>query len=444
MDKVYMASSNTAPFVSTVRHRLHSLYAVETANAISAILLVVGLSFYTSHRFGWGARENFTVAAFQGVFYMGGALLAKGISQRWGRERSLLGLYAGMTAFAIAVGISASMTCAFATAVMAVMETGLVAASWPMLESLVSAAGESSQLSKRLGFYNIIWSSVGAIAVAASGVVIQHAPAWAFFGIIAAGHLFAGALILHPARTAMPRPADGDPVQSQDHLGGQRPIATQSLPDETMMRRQRLALWLSRIALPSTYVVVYGIAPALPSLHAIKQLTPTIATLVGSIWLIARAAAFAITGSTTFWHKRPCLMVLASVTMLFAFIGTIVPGTLAKADLLDALSAMVIAQIVLGLSIGTIYSASLYFGMAVSDGSTRHGGYHEALIGLGQILGPLVGAIMQWIYPGTLWPAIAAISGVVSLSVAVEAVVGLRNTGGTGAHDAAKVRRATL
>jgi MFS family permease len=195
------------------------------------------------------------------------------------------------------------------------------------------------------------------------------------------------------------------------------------------MRRHRLALWLSRIALPSTYVIVYSIAPALPSLYAIKQLTPTTATLVGSAWLVARAFAFAIIGSTTFWQKRPGLMFLASVVMLFAFIGTIVPGALTELPLLHALAAMVVAQIALGLSIGTIYSASLYFGMAVSNGSTAHGGYHEALIGLGQILGPLLGATMQWIYPGTLWPAVAAISGIASISVAFEAVVGLRAAG---------------
>ena len=409
-----------------MRHRLLPLYAAEAANAISAILLVVGLSFYTSHRFGWSARENFSVAAFQGAFYTFGALLARGISQRWGRERSLLWLYSGMTAFAIAVGISASMTCAVATALLAVLETGLVAASWPMLQSLVSAAGEPSRLSNRLGFYNVIWSAVGAIAVAASGAVIQYAPAWAFFGIIAAGHLLAGALIFYSTRVAISLSDCGDPLQSRAHSGRKRSSADQPPLDEKIMRSPRLALWLSRIALPSTYVVVYSIAPALPSLHAIKQLTPTIATLVGSIWLIGRAAAFVVTGSTTFWHKRPGLMFLASVTMLFAFIGTIVPGTLTEIDLPQALSAMIIAQVVFGFSIGIIYAASLYFGMAVSDGSTRQGGYHEALIGLGQILGPLLGAIMQWIYPGTLWPAVTAISGVVMISVAVEAIVGLR------------------
>jgi MFS family permease len=422
-----MASRTAVPIISTVRNGLPLLYAVEAANAISAILLVVGLSFYTSHRFGWGALENFAVAASQGMLYIIGALLAKKISRRWGRKKSLIVLYACMTAFALGVGICASMIWAFATALLAVLETSFVGASWPMLQSLVSEAGETSTLSKRLGFYNIIWSAVGAVSVAASGAVIQYAPAWAFFGIIVAGHVIAGLLILSRARST-----NGTPVASQIQAEHKRERTARPQLDEAIIRRNRLALWLSRIALPSTYIIVYSISPALPTLHAIKQLTPSIATLVGSIWLVSRAVAFLITGSTTFWHRRPGLLFLSSVTMIFAFVGTLVPGALTGIDLAHALPAMMIAQIVLGLSIGTIYSASLYFGMAVSEGSTEHGGYHEALIGLGQVLGPLLGAAMQWVYPGTLLPAVICISGVVSISVLVEAVVGLRATGRIG------------
>jgi len=424
-----MAKRILAPATGSVRRELLLLYAAEAANAVSAILLVVGLSFYTNHRFGWGARENFTVAAFQGAFYMLGALLAKNISQRWGRERTLVRLYAGMTVLASAVGICASMHWAIATAALAVVETGVVAASWPMLQSLVSAAGDPSQLSRRLGCYNILWSALGAIAVAASGAVIQHAPAGAFFGIIAAGHGIAGALIVCRMRStallfgSVERASDS-PARSESQSAAARPH-----PDAAALQRHHLALWLSRIALPSTYVVVYSIAPALPSLHAMKQLTPTVATTVGSIWLIARAAAFIFTGSTTFWHRRPGLMFLSTVTMLFAFIGIIVFGSASRMNPALALLAMMAAQSVLGLSIGTIYAASLYFGMAVSEGSTEHGGYHEALIGLGQILGPLLGATMQWLYPGTLWPVVLGISAVVSSSILFEAVVGLRASG---------------
>jgi MFS family permease len=122
-------------------------------------------------------------------------------------------------------------------------------------------------------------------------------------------------------------------------------------------------------------------------------------------------------------------MLGASIAMLFAFLGVIIPGA-SQIGLSVALSAMAIAQVVLGISIGAIYSSSLYFGMEMSDGSTEHGGYHEALIGLGQILGPAVGAAMQWIQPGDLWLSVIGISAVVAVSVVLEVVMGIRISSG--------------
>jgi MFS family permease len=432
MENIGMATSNTPESNTTIPHRAVPLYAAEGINSFATTLLTAALPFYTSHRFGWGARENFAVAALQGLFYMLGALLAKRISQRWGREKSLLALYAGMTTFAVVVAITASMTWAITTVLLIAVESSLMAASWPMIESLISGAGEPSALSRRLGWYNIVWAIIGALAVASSGAIIQHAPAWAFFAIVAACHLLAGVLIFYRTRLAAAPFESGEFAGSTVESKAKRTNADRVRLDESVVRRHHLALWLSRIALPSTYVIIFSLSPALPSLHAIKQLSPTIATLVASIWLIARAIAFIITGHTTFWHKRPSLMFIASITMLAAFIGIIIPGALAGIDLPQALAAMAIAQIVFGFSIGTIYSASLYFGMAVSEGSTEHGGYHEALIGLGQILGPLVGAVMQWIRPHEILPAVIGISGIVSITVALEAVVGIRITRGIG------------
>jgi len=376
--------------------------------------------------------ENFMVAAVQGLFYVLGALSAQRVSRRWGRMKSLLVLCACMTAAACAVGISATMAWPHIMAMLVALETLFMAASWPMLESLVSETGEPSQLSKRLGYYNIVWAITGSVAVAACGAIIQHMPAWSFFGIVAAGN---GLAILLIWRLSLQMRLPPEPVSIHVLRPEPAPGITDganSSPNKAEERRHRLALWLSRIALPSTYVIVYSLAPALPSLHAIRQLSPTVATLVCSIWLMARAAAFIVTGHTTFWHRRANLILAASITMLIAFIGTIVSGTLEQPALIPALAAMAVAQIVLGLSLGTIYSASLYFGMAVSEGSTKHGGYHEALIGLGQILGPLVGAVMQWIRPGALWPAVMGISAIVSTSIVLEAVVGVRAALGMG------------
>ena len=63
-------------------------------------------------------------------------------------------------------------------------------------------------------------------------------------------------------------------------------------------------------------------------------------------------------------------------------------GPFAQMPLGSVIAIIAIAELVLGLMVGFIFSASLYFGMVLSDGSTEHAGYHEALIGVGVVLGP--------------------------------------------------------
>jgi hypothetical protein len=143
--------------------------------------------------------------------------------------------------------------------------------------------------------------------------------------------------------------------------------------------------------------------------------------------MAARVAAFLILGLTTWWHTRPRILVLAAAVMLLSFLGVVVrPSdllgpTAQSADLLS----MILWQIPLGLSLGMIYAASLYFGMVLSEGSTEHGGYHEALIGLGSILGPGAGALAQIVRPGDVQFGIRAVGSVIAASVFAVAVTSL-------------------
>jgi hypothetical protein len=68
--------------------------------------------------------------------------------------------------------------------------------------------------------------------------------------------------------------------------------------------------------------------------------------------------------------------------------------------------------------------------MVLSDGSTEHGGYHEALIGIGTVLGPGAGAAAQWAGGGSpLW-GVLAVSVVLGLSVLACGAVAARRTAG--------------
>jgi hypothetical protein len=79
-------------------------------------------------------------------------------------------------------------------------------------------------------------------------------------------------------------------------------------------------------------------------------------------------------------------------------------------------------QIIFGISVGLIYSGSLYFGMVLSEGSTEHGGYHEALIGLGSVLGPGSGAVALLLDPGQPKLGIACVAVVLGISAAVSSI----------------------
>ena len=52
--------------------------------------------------------------------------------------------------------------------------------------------------------------------------------------------------------------------------------------------------------------------------------------------------------------------------------------------------------------------------MVLSDGSTEHGGYHEALIGLGWVLGPAAGTAAAWLKPHDPRAGVAAVGTLIA------------------------------
>jgi len=164
----------------------------------------------------------------------------------------------------------------------------------------------------------------------------------------------------------------------------------------------------------------------------IQSLGPSKQTAIASIWMVARFLAFVVLGGTAWWHTRPKILLIAAVMMLFAFLGvTLRPADLAGTPMAAVTNfdegLMIGWQIVLGISMGMIYAASLYFGMVLSEGSAEQGGYHEALIGLGQVVGPAAAAGAQAYRPGDNRAAVVAVGAIVTVSVITAAALSARN-----------------
>jgi hypothetical protein len=280
--------------------------------------------------------------------------------------------------------------------------TALMAIGWPILESLVSTGVDPRRLARRISAYNLVWAGTGAATIAVNGAIIDHWPAGVFV-VTAAVHAGAAVLMLVASvgRGFAERPAG---ERGEMHADA-----------EPELRRVRtVALWLSRISMPASYALIYALSALLPSLPPLQQTPTWAATLVGSAWLASRWVTFGVLGLSTWWHTRPRALLAAAWLMLAAFAGVAwqPSSSFTAGGVVADLAWLVVCQVLIGVAIGMIYSASLYFGMVLSDGSSEHGGYHEALIGLGSILGPGAGAAAQLLKPGDTTVGILAVAGV--------------------------------
>jgi MFS family permease len=406
MDRTTTPEIPAAPLAFVTRPPAVSrLYAVEGLCSIGGNLMQVGIFFYTNRRFGWGLRENFTLAATQGVVYVVGALLANRLATRVAPRRALAGVCAVLTLIAL-TPLATDSPSAMVAAVLAY--TATIGLCWPILESLVSTGVDPHLMSRRISIYNVVWAGTGAATLAVNGTIIEFWPAGVFV-ITALVHGTSAVIML---KSAPPRRGETGEVPAH------APHPAHADPEPELLRVRTLALWLSRISMPASYALIYALSALLPSLPSMQRLPTWAATLVGSTWLAARWLTFVVLWLDDWWHTRPRALMAAAWLMLAGFAGAASqPVASAGPDALRLnLAWLILCQVVIGISIGLIYSASLYFGMVLSEGSTEHSGYHEALIGLGSVLGPGAGAVAQWARPGETTLGVLAVAGVLMLS----------------------------
>ncbi|MEA2710950.1 MAG: hypothetical protein QOF78_3551 [Phycisphaerales bacterium] len=398
-----------------IRHRpLWPVFISQSCCSVGAVMLTVGIFFFTQRYYQWGLGRNFLLAAAQGAVYVVGSLAADKVARRFGRRRGLIAVNGALVALALLAAVAPTPATMVAALLGYVL---LVALCWPALESLVASDADAHTMSKRIGRYNLVWSATNAVTFAISGAIIAHWRGGVFI-VAAIAHLLAAIIMWRNPRVD---PATGD----GDDLGG----AAHAEPEPELLAKRTLAMWLARISLPATYVVIYSLAAMMPLLPVVRPLDTAQRTLVGSLWMIARVLAFVYLGATAWWHTRPRILLGAAAVMLVAFMGvTIRPSDLFGATIpysLD-LASMIAWQLVLGAVLGMIYSASLYFGMVLSEGSTEHGGYHEALIGLGSVLGPGTAALTQLIWRGDIRAGVAAVCCMIGLSVMAAAMASIK------------------
>jgi MFS family permease len=336
----------------------HILYAA----ALLMDLSVAGVSFAVTRR---AAELGATPAelGWLGATWIGAyalcAMLTGRLSDRLGRRT--------VARWGCAVSATMALACALTTRVpvlavwMAVFGAGL-AGFWPTALAWISE-GAGRWLNRRLSHFSVAWNLGLMLGFAETGLVFRRWPAAAFV-IAAAGILIVILLLSGRARTpGAPSNADGPAVRPYHVPEG---------------RGFRKTAWLANFALALTLAGTGAMFPKLATELGMN------ADVHGGLLATGRGAAlvaFLTLPALAFWRRRVWPLWAAQLIAAAAFAGI---------GLASATWAFVAAFAVTGVVSGYTYQASIFFTMEEMAEKGKGGGLHEAVLGFGMALGPLL------------------------------------------------------
>ncbi len=321
-----------------------------------------GLSFIARHAYGFDPGRNLLFHALLGAVYVAGSLgsgpLSKRLTRSVSTRRLLAALLLGQALCAVVPVVwQHEVWLWFA----AISVSWLSALMWPVIESYLGSGRQGGTMRRALGQFNLVWMTAMAIPMLGMGPLIEH-HARTVLGAMALVHFLALAAL--PWFRPNPR----------GHASEE--------PSEEVPARYRYLLRSSRYLLPSSYVLLSVISPLLPyrmeSLGiAVAWQTPTVAT-----WMIVRVLVVAHMSRSSRWHGRWTHLVVAGASLGLGFFGVLLAAHPAT---------MIAALACLGAGLAMTHFAGLYYALSVGQAEVEAGGTHEALMGLGYTIGPLIG-----------------------------------------------------
>lgn len=379
----------------TSRQLKAGCFVLEGLNIYAAALYFNYLFFYLKKEFGFGDRENLLFAAANGFLYIFFSWFAGTFAQRRGYYRAL---FVGFGTMTVALGAGCFVRGWPAhLAVMLAWTVGLCF-TWPVLEALASEGETRAGLTKMIGIYNVVWAGGAAFAYFSGGALLEALGPRSLYWFPAVLHALQFALALWldaRSKQARPPPAPG-------------PAVAVSATHPHVPANAAVFLKLAWLANPFAYIAMNTVIPLIPELAMKMNLSTTQAGFVASVWMFARLFAFIGLWAWPGWHYRFGWLAAAYAAMVVSFAALL---------LVPDLAVIVAAQLIFGLAVGLIYYSSLFYSMDVGDTKGEHGGFHEALIGVGLFGGPAAGAAALHFVPGKTSAGIWAVSALLVLGL---------------------------
>lgn len=348
------------------RRTFRAMLWLTILNSFATGILWNGLGFITDSVYRFTETETYTLFIATGTAYTLTAFLTGSVLRRFASRlnarRAMQWIFIIQGAFAPLVYVGSSSTGLLAVAMVTSM-TG--AALWPVVESYIAAGRSADEVRKTLGIWCIAW--MGSV----TGVLLLMAPlqggsGWFDPRLSVFSILPLSALSLWIIRSVPDHP---------EHHHAE---------PEAHDPRDRALLASARALLPASYLLVGALSPLMPYLLERMSVSAHSQTPLTATWLGLRTMTAAALSMLAFWHGRWGTLLLGAVLLAGGF--ALVVGV-------PSLFAITIGLALFGVGHGIIYYAAIYYALRVGNAAVDAGGVHEALIGLGYVLGPLAGLL---------------------------------------------------
>lgn len=339
----------------------------------STILVERAVYFYSHDELQFSQEENLWLALAFGCLYVVGALASHPLALRR-RERPVL-----LAAVVAQVGFFALLASWTWPVVLFVGNAALGflnGLKWPIIESYVSAGRDPRGTSRAVGAFNVTWASTVPLSLVAAGPIIAW---WARGLFVLAAAMNAASLCL--VVRFSPRPA---------YL----PHGHPDRPAEDSVVRLRVLLRASRWFLLAGYALMWILAALLPAVLWELGFDARWRPAVSGVMDAVRLVTFLALGMWAGWHGRLSTLALGLVGLPAGFfLAVFSPDLGGVLGGWGGAACVLAGEVIFGISLGTTYTAALYYAMVIKSASVDAGGAHESLIGTGFTAGPIAGLV---------------------------------------------------
>ncbi|MGA2801727.1 MAG: MFS transporter [Verrucomicrobiota bacterium] len=353
-------------------------YTIEGMGSFATVLFFNYLYFFMQAQHGFTDKDNLALAALLGLVYTFASWQAGRFARRYGYFTALK---LGFSIMLVALVVGSQLNSVPGQILTAIVVTLGMCLIWPTIEALVSEGETPEGVPRAVGLYNITWAVTNALAYFIGGMFIEK------FGFRSIYYLPIGIMLIQLALTFWLQ----NYAAEQALLAVNKPPVAPPPPDpyRPSPAKAKAFLRMAWLANPFAYVAINTLLAVIPGLALRLHLSPMLAGFTCSLWCFARLGIFLVLWSWPGWHYRFHWLVTAFGLLVVSFAAILI---------VPSLAVLLVAQIFFGVAIGLIYYSSLFYSMDASETKSELGGIHEAAIGVGNFVGPAVGAAsLQWV-----------------------------------------------